>query len=141
MKKRIICPACQTETMCTKICPKCGNKFNEEWISAATGKPFHIGKLDIEIETVSDRWRSKVKIGTSYNSLVNGIKVILAVPELKCNEDLFAALHEMGHVACKHFEWKRSRGGKIDGCRRSITAEIEAWQYALRCVKQVYKKI
>jgi hypothetical protein len=62
----------------------------------------------------------------------------VAVPEDfgRDKEDMFALLHEMGHMNYKHERFS----SLLFPDYRDFLQEIEAWQYAFRCVKMEYKK-
>ena len=54
----------------------------------------------------------------------------IEAPVIRTREDLLVLLHECGHKACKH---TYLGVGKID--LRDVCQEIEAWRYALRCLR------
>ena len=54
--------------------------------------------------------------------------------ELTGYKEIFAFLHELGHKALNHGE---RRGDFINS--QVVKEEIEAWNYALRCIKSAYQ--
>ncbi len=60
-------------------------------------------------------------------------KRLLLIKSLKTKEDLYSVLHEFGHIACSHADRDKKYIMLED-----VKKEIEAWQYARRCVKKKY---
>lgn len=61
---------------------------------------------------------------------VNQIKKVLDIDDKKAKIiRLHIILHELGHIACKHFN------KKCDDVYESQQQEVEAWLYASKCLK------
>jgi len=122
------CPKCSNETTCKKWCPKCGYIFKEDYI------PDVISGYRIKIKKVISHRNAMVRFSNyTYNKEYKK-DATLYVPEVNSIRDMYAVLHELGHIHCKHSEWSRK------STKRIITAEIEAWQYALQCIKSEYRR-
>lgn len=136
------CKKCNTVTTWKKRCPKCWNKFIENNIYSYKKDLDYVKGYDIQIVKINYWRNAKVmfRTGSIYSVANSGenkrMKVNLLVPEVRELKDLFAVLHEEGHIVCNHGRW-----GKTKGKRRQITAEVEVWQYALRCVKEEHKQV
>lgn len=128
MKVKNICLICKTEHTHIVRCPKCGNFI--------TGAQDSVGyKRNIKIVKAT-YWRRASVISRNVNYGIRNnksINITLVVPEIIDRRTLFTSLHELGHIANNHHNYKRG------STSRRITVEVEAWLYALRCIKPLYK--
>lgn len=74
----------------------------------------------------------KVHIGPPYQ----WTGTILACPPVRDRESLFIVLHELGHAFHRHQlrTWDKARSF-VQMERDDLQEEVDAWRYALRCLK------
>jgi len=123
MKKT--CQVCKVETKRKVKCPKCGNRLNTVVCTEY--------KKEIRIRKIPKWSNAKVQ----FSSIGFGVRkeyINLCTPEIVDNITMYTALHEIGHIALGHQNWNRARSKN-----RKILAEVDAWLYALKCVKEPYK--